>query len=327
MKHKHKKIIQWTIACICLGYIGVFFWQQREQLRLALKLNIPLLLLIQLMLFVYYLCYSYRYLLVIEKCSGVKVPYWGWFRLCVLGLFLNKFVPQMGNIYRGARLKQDYQVSYTRYASVYFSFAWMDTCLNMFIAMIVMMTIEPELQIAGIKAGLIIAALLIMIVLIPGVFLSIFRFVESKTRRTFWIQSKLSEVLEVTTDNIRDIKYLGRLLVLTLLTFGVMATVQYIGFSALGFKVTVPAIIIFYALYKLGTYLNITPGNLGIRELAYGFLSEFLGIGMAEGIMVSAVFRIFTYTTLSILAVPLGGWDLLRKGDQYRPPKDVKPRK
>lgn len=314
-----KSIVRWVIALLCIGYIVVFFWQQRAHLEVAFRLDLPLLLLVLVLLVIYYLLYSYRYLIVIEKCSGTQVPYWGWFRLCVLGLFLNKFVPQMGNIYRGVRLKKDYQVTYTRYISVYLSFAWMDTCLNMVIAMIVMAIAEPDLQISGINASFLFGALAIIIALIPIIVLQGFRLVESKTHRPFWIQAKLSEVFEVTVGNLHDLRYILNVLFFILLTFIEMCTVLYICFRSLGLPITFPAMVLFYAVYKISTYLNITPGNLGIRELAYGILSELMHIGMAEGIVASAIFRVLTYIALSILAVPLGGLDLLRHREQYHP--------
>lgn len=313
-----KALIRWMIAILCVGYIIVSFWRQRAHLELAFRLNPPLLLLAVSLLIIYYFLYSYRYLLVIEKCSGTHVPYWGWFRLCVLGLFLNKFVPQMGNIYRGVRLKKDYQVTYTRYISVYLSFAWMDTCLNMVLATLVMVIAQPDLQVSGINAVLLLAGLAVILVVLPIILLKVFQLIESKIHRVFWIQSKLSEVFEVTVRNLHDLRYLLNVIFFGLLTFMEISTVLYTCFRCLGLPITFPAIVIFYALYKINTYVNITPGNIGIQELAYGILSELLHIGMAEGIVAATVFRILTYIVLSALVLPMGGFDLLRHGEQYR---------
>lgn len=70
----------------------------------------------------------------------------------------------------------------------------------------------------------------------------------------------------------------------------------------MGIEPNVPDLALFLALYKLSTLVVLTPGNLGIREMAFGFLSQALGIGMAEGILASAML----YAVHSSLVIPLG---------------------
>ena len=65
-------------------------------------------------------------------------------------------------------------------------------------------------------------------------------------------------------------------------------------------------------LLKLSLLVNITPGNLGLRELVYGQLSQALGTGVEASILVSGIIRMVTYLLLSVLGVLFGGLALLR---------------
>lgn len=321
---RFKSIIRWTIAIGCLAYIAFFFWQQQEHLQVVVSLNPGLIVLVLVLLLSYYPLQSFRYHLVIEKCSGVGVPVWIWFRIFILGLFLNNFVPQMGNVYRSIRLKREYNVSFTRYISAYLSFAWMDTCLNMMIATLVVVITEPDLQLSGINAIFLLIVLTTTIAISPVLVLKISRLFKLKAKPTFWIQSKLSEVFEVTVENLHDQQYILKMLVFGLAAFIQMCLTFYVCFRCFGMHLTLPAMSLFYALFKMSTYLNVTPGNLGIRELAYGILSEQLNIGMAEGILVSAVFRILAYIVLFSLAIMMGGLNLLRHREEYQR-REIKP--
>jgi hypothetical protein len=67
---------------------------------------------------------------------------------------------------------------------------------------------------------------------------------------------------------------------------------------------------VFYALYRLTFHVNITPGNIGIRELAYGLLCAQADVGMSKGILVSAELRILSTVVLLVLGVLLAWRDL-----------------
>jgi hypothetical protein len=69
---------------------------------------------------------------------------------------------------------------------------------------------------------------------------------------------------------------------------------------------------VFYALFKLSFYINLTPGNLGVQEVVWGKLSELMGIGMAQGVLVSAFVRVVSTGVILVLGIALGGWDMLR---------------
>ena len=319
MNPKHlKTFVRWTIGVLCLGYIAYFFWQRKDQVELAFSLSPMSILLLFLLSLTYNLVQSYRYQFVLEKCSGVALSFGTWFQIFILGIFLNTFIPQMGNIYRSIHLKKTYGISYTNYISAYISFAWMDTSVNLVIAVIIVLVTDPHLQISGMNAALLLAGISGAVIAAPVVSLKGCQLFQSKIRRLVWIQSKLAEVFAATMTNLRDLSYVLKVLAFSLIGFVQMYVTFYVGFRCFNLYLTLPTMALFYAIFNISIYLIITPGNLGIRELAYGILSEQMHLGMAEGILISAVFRIFHYIIYFALAVPMGGWGLLRHGKEYR---------
>ena len=65
-------------------------------------------------------------------------------------------------------------------------------------------------------------------------------------------------------------------------------------------------------LFSLSFFIVLTPGNIGIQEIAWGLLSEKMGIGMETGILMSGFVRLIGTGVLSILGITLGGVDLIR---------------
>jgi uncharacterized membrane protein YbhN (UPF0104 family) len=87
----------------------------------------------------------------------------------------------------------------------------------------------------------------------------------------------------------------------------------WIGFAALGREVGAAEAIAFYVLLQLATYLTITPGNLGVQELAFGALAVGVGGAAVEGVVVSGLLRVTGVLALVAAGLPLGGVAAVRE--------------
>lgn len=259
----------------------------------------------------YYPLQAYLFRIVLEKCSGSKLPFFGWFKIFILSTFLNTVFSQTGNVYRGLQLKSDYNISYTRYISSYISFAWMDLWINLIIATAIILLLKPDLHIGPLIAWKVLLAAIIVVIAVPILIEILCHRIKFNNARLSWIHSKLSEVLTVSVNNITDTAYLSKITLINIVVLICIAGLFRFCFLILGIKLNIPTVVIFYALLKIGNYVNITPGNLGIQELAYGFLGTQMGIGMAQSILVSAFMRLTGTAVLVLLAVTLGGISLL----------------
>lgn len=302
---------------VCIIYIAHFFYKNKNDLFKVFSLDIETIIYILLLQLIYYLLQGYRFKLVLEKCSNLKIPFFPWLRMFILGRFLNMVFAQMGNIYRSVRLKQEYKVPYTRYISGLTSIAWMDTCLNLFIAIVIILVVNPHFSVGNLSAWKVLIVLAFSFSAAPIIAEIIFRKINLKNKHLQWIHSKLSEVLTVSVTNLKDIKYMSKITALGIAVFIRTCIMFYIYFTVLKIYINLPAIVIFYALFKISAFIMITPGNLGVQEIAYGFLSEYVGIGEMEGLIVATLIRVVAIFTTSILGLTLGGFDLIRHRKKY----------
>ena len=63
--------------------------------------------------------------------------------------------------------------------------------------------------------------------------------------------------------------------------------------------------------FKLGLIVNITPGNVGAREIVYGALGSSFGLNFSDGIILSTLLRVNSYVVLVSLGLLFGGRTLL----------------
>jgi uncharacterized membrane protein YbhN (UPF0104 family) len=78
---------------------------------------------------------------------------------------------------------------------------------------------------------------------------------------------------------------------LTIVGTGCFAFWTWTAFRGLRLDVGLAPLILTSVVGQLAAYVNLTPGNLGIREALLGFVTAALGIGFAEGVAVTLLQR------------------------------------
>lgn len=118
----------------------------------------------------------------------------------------------------------------------------------------------------------------------------------------------LKKIVKVVTDIVKGWTYVAahkRLLIkLILLTtanlFLAVASLFFIT-NALNIEVTFPALLLLSVLGSLSLFINITPGNLGVKEAVFIFSSTMLGLTVNEIILIALIDRGVMFLTLGIL--------------------------
>lgn len=310
---KVKKILKLVIFLLCAGYIVKYFYSNWDSLQIAFKINKLMIICIVLFSITTLLTFSYRFKIIMHKCSGKNPPFWKWFKIIMLARFYNLFFAQSGNIYRGMELKKQFGISYTDYVSASVSFAWMDICLDLILSEIIIILVRPDFKLGTVKAYQFVALILIIILCLPILADVLLKRIPLKASALLWLKSKLSEVFTATINNIKDLAYLAKIIIWGLLVAAQTLVVYYILFISFDIKLDIPSLVLFYALLKLSSAVIITPGNIGVQEIAFGFLSSQIGGGMAQGILISAISRVLGSSIIIILAVILGGTGLIPK--------------
>ena len=313
-----KRILRWGILLISIGFIVYVFRNERDGLKLFLDIRTPELVWLMSFIFMYFALHGYRYLVVLEKFSECVIGFRPWFRIYILGRFLNTIVPQSGNLYRSIYLKRKFHVAYTRYVGAYITFAWMGACFNLLLSVIVMLFVGAGSTLAGVPASYVVIALLVSLFGLPFAMSWAFRAVNLGNGRFSWVYHKIDETITVSLSSLRDARFMVHFFSVGIALFVVTCAIFWIIFRSLGIEPNLSQVALFFVLLQLISYVSFTPGNLGFQEVAFGVLAELTGVGMAEGIVISVLLRIATYIALIALAVPLGGLGLIRGFDQMR---------
>jgi hypothetical protein len=322
---KIKKILKLAVFLLCAGYIVKYFYAHWDSLQIAFKINKIMIACIVLLSVTTLITFSYRFKIIMHKCSGKNPPFWEWFKVIMLARFYNLFFAQSGNIYRGMELKRRFGISYTDYVSASVSFGWMDICLDLIITEAIILLVKPDFKLGAFKAYQFVALLLLVIICLPLLADFLLNRIPVKASALLWTKSKLSEVLTATTTNIKDLLYLAKIVIWGLIVATQTLIVYYILFMSFEIKLDIPSLMLFYALLKLSSAVIITPGNIGIQEIASGILSTQIGGRMEHGILISTISRVLGSSIIIILAVILGGSGLFSKKKDIMEIDDVKP--
>ncbi len=246
------------------------------------------------------------------KLAERSVGFWPWLQLFVLGRFLNLFVPQAGNVYRGVELKRRFGIGYTRFVAAFVNAPWVAMVMNFLIGAVVVGLAQPEARVGAWPLGLLLGLAALVTAAAPVLALPLLALVPQRWRALAWLHTRLAETLQVTLASLRDARYLARVLAWTLAAFVQAVALLWLCFVALGADVGLAQAVAFYVLLQLSTYLAVTPGNLGLQELAFGFLALGMGGGAVEGVVVSGLLRVTGVIALLLTALPMGGVQALR---------------
>ncbi|MBW1859359.1 MAG: flippase-like domain-containing protein, partial [Deltaproteobacteria bacterium] len=240
-----------------------------------------------------------------------------WFRLFMLGSFLNKALPQAGNIYRAVELKSHYRISYTHFMTAFFFFTWTDTFLNFSMASILIIATGFSMELVGIQAAYALPVLTVLVILFPFLLDMVVRCTESSGKSLSRFHKTFSNVTRSIVAVLKDAVFNGEIIGLGLIAFIPMCARVYITFLMLDIHLDLPVLVLFSALLKLSQLVNLTPGNVGIQELALGYVCQEAGVGMENGIIAALILRLLGYMLLIVCGAVLGGMGLLGEKEKY----------
>lgn len=258
---------------------------------------------------------AWRLALAVTECGGPRVSGLSWFRLVVVGQFLNLVVPQLGNLYRGVVLKREHGVPYMAYASGLFAFVWLDTVLGFSICTVILALLRPGLALAGVPALPVLVAVVGALVAGPVLLARGLGAARLRGAWASWLHERATRLLQTATRSLGRPGFVGRFFSVSVLVTAEQMLALWICFGAVGHPVDLPTAALFQVVVKLSNQVQITPGNVGLTELAWGALGAAAqGGGLEHGIAAALLFRVAFTTVLVLLAAVFGGFGLLRGG-------------
>ena len=301
------KVIQGALAFVSIIFVVWSLAKDKDILLQAKEIAPHQIFLIIAILIVYFVLHAQRFVLLIEQHCRCRIPLLDWMRMLVVVRFMNNLVPQMGSVHRGIALKRDFGVSYTDYIAANLFFIWTDTLLNFLIAFALFYLGSSPLELFGFPAGALLGLAALGILLAPFIGQLLLKSHHQPSK----LVRKLAEVADELTRGLREPRYMAATTVIAVLSFLLMTHVFRILLGAIGAEVDLATLAVFYALYRLTFHINVTPGNIGIREIAYGLLCAQAHIGMSKGLLISAELRVLSIIVLITIGISVAGRELV----------------
>jgi hypothetical protein len=312
-----RRFLPWILFLIAIAATAGLLIARGDDLAALQALGLGSALALVAFQALYLVVQSGRFHVVLERFAERPIGFGPWLVLFVLGRFLNLFVPQAGNVYRAVELQRRHGIGVQRFLVAFVNAPWLAMILNFLFGALAVALLAPATELAGWPLSLVlvvaalvttVAPLLVLAVLRPLLELRAFE----RYRLLSVLQSRLSEMVAVTLVSLREPVYLLKVGAWTLVSFVQTSYLMVVGFQALGLEAGVGVAVTFYVLLQVTTYVQITPGNLGVQELAFGVLSTGFGASAADGVLVSALLRVTGVVALLALALPFGGLEALR---------------
>ncbi len=298
-----KQAVQYAVLVISIGIIVKYFVDHKDELRQVFNLQGKDIILVSLLGLCIHIIMGYKMLFILRKLGLTEMPHLPWLKVFTVSRFLNFHLLQGGNIYRSIRLKQEYAFSYTDSLGMMAIFSWFEAVFILIISIVMVGFLDRGILIANVHALTVLGILLIVFFLLPFVIRVLLWQWRTKISGKIWIYEKLTQVTESLTANIRDVRLLVSLFALSLLTFLLYVWQINTVFQAIGKPIGIAETAVFVALTLLSGIINVTPGNIGVVELMYGYLSKVMGKTMGSGILVCGILRVLGYLIVVMCAV------------------------
>ena len=310
---RYRRSLSWLVGVGLLALSARMLLHNPEPLRQLAHLPAYMWAALLPLALLNFLFVSWRMALAVEQAGGAKVPAASWFRVVVVGQFLNLFVPQLGNFYRGMTLKREFGVSYTAYATGLFTFVWLDTTLGFGLCLLVLAALAPGLRLGRVPVLPLVALVIVGLVLAPIVLVKVLGKVRLRGSRLASLQARANALLSTAGLSLRSPRFTLRFLLASALVMADQSTILWLCFRAVGLPIDPETAVLFQVVVKLSNQVIVTPGNLGLTELAFGVLGSVAHGGSLEyGIAAALVFRMLFTTSVIVLGVMFGGIGLLR---------------
>jgi uncharacterized membrane protein YbhN (UPF0104 family) len=307
-----RPVLSWFLLVGSVALVTWLFYERQDELGVLWRIRPTTVAALFGLQGLYLVVQAGRYRAVLEKCSGRRIEFPSWLYLFIIGRFLNLFVPQAGNLYRGFELRRRFDVTVTSYLTALFSAAWISAIVNFAIGTVVVLVTRPDLQLAGVPVGLLLGVAAAVTAAVPVAGTRALGRLDASVTQFAWLRGRFISLLQVTVGSIHDPRYLVRIVGWSVTAFAQAGFMYWVCFSAIGVDIGIPEVVAFYAILQVTTFVMITPGNLGVQELAFGALGAGIGAGVVEGVLVSALLRMTGIAAVVALAIPLGGLRLLK---------------
>jgi uncharacterized membrane protein YbhN (UPF0104 family) len=295
-----------ALELVCIGYVARVLFRERAELAKAFTLEASSLFVLFALMGVAHLQRAYEFTYMLRRL-GVREPFGEGFLLTGAGFLLNHLPFNAGLVMRATVLKRDHALPYASYLSL----VSVNALVNIAVAAVLGLTtvalrkpFEPAsaLPLLGVFGAMLVGAILGLS--IPPAWIP--------TGQSFLLR-RLGVFVQGSAKvrgNALQLAWLACLACTKIIVAGVR---MWICFGALGADVSVLSLGLLASMTIVFSLVNITPGNLGLRELALAAIATELGSSYAVGMAAASIDRVVLLIYTVVAGVP-GLFTLRRRG-------------
>lgn len=291
------------LMVILLILLAFFVYKHQKEFQFILSMNTGYLLPALFLICVGQVLTAYHFNLVIT-CVSHPISFFTAFKYFTLGAFINVFVPHGGGVYRAVMFKKDGNIRYRDGISILVSFGWLSSLVSLGLGIVIVAIYKPAMQFQGASVLLFfILLLLVQALSIRALDLWVKKFYSTQREGLRRILQMGGDIVERITTVMKNAPLLLKSIILISLNVGITIWALYFLFASIGVPADITFLTIYAVTIRLSSVIELTPGNLGVREFVFGLLSSGMGQGAAQGIAISMIWRLITVFAKGVLSL------------------------
>jgi uncharacterized membrane protein YbhN (UPF0104 family) len=232
---------------------------------------------------------------IIFSAFKIKLSIKEWFGLTQVMLFFNLIFFYIGTVTNAHYLKKHYRLSYSKFIVAMTAqkladlFAVALICLPFSLIFFIIF----EINLYGI----------LLFCFVPTILILLFF---SKSIQTRGLESrffkKLLEIIELWNEYKQNKSAIITVILLALIAIPIFGLRYYIAFNILNNPISFFECIILSLAVSIASFVNIVPGNIGIREMVVGFSAYYMDHNFEYGVIATTLDRILAAISAGVLA-------------------------
>lgn len=308
--HKNnRRILSVTVVVLAISLFTWYFFSHINDFRLLLNVGLSYIVLLAAVGVVgiavngIFMKWS---LLLFDKSIGIAESV----RVSLISSAGNFFAPAGSGLgFRALYLKKRHHLAYSDYISIVFCNYILAFLINSILGLCALYSLYPLHGNGG--SSLVVLTIVFFVLMLASIGALFIRksikpgrqFNNKVLRKIYEVYSRIAFGWKLITSNK---KIMLGLLSLTLTNTLLMVLGSYLVMSSIGIHIPLAGLILFSVLGSFSVFVNITPGNLGVKEAIYILFSSVIGLGTTEILSISIVDRTVLFIVLLVLWVFYG---------------------
>jgi uncharacterized membrane protein YbhN (UPF0104 family) len=279
--------VSWLVAIIGVCILVALVVRSGAPLD-TIDLSVASVALLLISQVAYLVTESLRMQSILQESAGMKFDPLVMFRIFVMARILNLVVPQSGNVYRIASLKDRYNAPIVETTGGLASFVWISVTASLALSTFLTIISDPSSGEGTAVSVQVLAGLTIASIAAPWILLALASRINSDNAFLTKLQRASSAALDVVKHPRVLLHFLGYWALSLIVIMIMYAT----AFSMVGPVPSTAALIAIYALVQATSFVVITPGNIGIQDLGFAAVAIAFGSEPAAAAAAALIIRI-----------------------------------